>query len=40
MSVSIVTQAISFAEDQWMVLKPHMHTDPTCFYVGLPREVI
>jgi Fe-S-cluster-containing dehydrogenase component len=29
-----------FAEDQWMVLKPHMHTDPTCFYIGLPREVI
>lgn len=29
-----------FQEDQWMVLKPHMHTDPTCFYVGLPREVV
>jgi Fe-S-cluster-containing dehydrogenase component len=29
-----------FAEDQWMVLKPAMHTDPTCFYVGLPREVV
>ncbi len=29
-----------FAEDRWMVLKPFMHTDPTCFYVGLPREVI
>lgn len=29
-----------FEEDQWMVLKPSMHTDPTCFYVGLPREVV
>ena len=29
-----------FEEDQWMVLKPEMHTDPTCFYVGLPREVV
>ena len=24
----------------WMVLKPEMHTDPTCFYIGLPREVV
>tara|TARA_B100000315_G_scaffold236633_1_gene252640 strand:- start:759 stop:1592 length:834 start_codon:yes stop_codon:yes gene_type:complete len=29
-----------FEEDQWMVLKPEMHTDPTCYYVGLPREVV
>jgi Fe-S-cluster-containing dehydrogenase component len=29
-----------FKEDQWMVLKPQMHTDPVCFYVGLPREVV
>jgi len=35
---SEVTQI--FKEDQWMVLKPAMHTDPTCFYIGLPREVI
>ncbi len=29
-----------FKSDTWMVLKPAMHTDPTCFYVGLPREVV
>jgi Fe-S-cluster-containing dehydrogenase component len=29
-----------FQTDQWMVLKPAMHTDPVCFYVGLPREVV
>lgn len=29
-----------FEEDQWMVLKPDMHTDPVCFYVGLPKEVV
>jgi len=29
-----------FESDQWMVLKPAMHTDPVCFYVGLPREVV
>ncbi len=29
-----------FAEDRWMVLKSEMHTDPVCFYVGLPREVV
>ncbi|MEE8393170.1 MAG: 4Fe-4S dicluster domain-containing protein [Rhodospirillales bacterium] len=29
-----------FDEDKWLVLKPEMHTDPTCFYVGLPREVV
>ncbi|MAF48649.1 MAG: 4Fe-4S ferredoxin [Rhodospirillaceae bacterium] len=35
---SEVTQI--FNEDTWMVLKPEMHTDPTCFYIGLPREVV
>lgn len=29
-----------FQEDKWMVLKPYMHTGPTCFYVGLTREVV
>lgn len=29
-----------FKEDKWMVLKPEMHTDPYCFYVGLQREVV
>jgi len=29
-----------FKEGQWMVLKPHMHSDPTVYYVGLPKEVI
>ncbi len=29
-----------FQEDKWMVLKPHMHTGPTCFYVGLTRDVV
>jgi Fe-S-cluster-containing dehydrogenase component len=29
-----------FKEDQWMVLKPQMHTNPVCFYVGLPRKVV
>lgn len=28
-----------FKEDRWMTLRPEMHTDPYCFYVGLPREV-
>ncbi len=35
---SEVTQI--FKQDQWMVLKPEMRTDPVCFYVGLPREVV
>jgi Fe-S-cluster-containing dehydrogenase component len=35
---SEVTQV--FEEDKWLVLKPAMYTDPYCFYVGLPREVI
>jgi Fe-S-cluster-containing dehydrogenase component len=29
-----------FKKDAWMVLRPDMHTHPTCFYVGLPRQVI
>ncbi len=29
-----------FENESWMVLKPAMHTDPFCFYVGLPREVV
>lgn len=29
-----------FEEDKWMVLKPYMHTGPTCFYVGLKRSVV
>lgn len=29
-----------FQEDKWMVLRPDMHTDSYCFYVGLPREVV
>lgn len=29
-----------FEGDTWMVLKPAMYTDPVCFYVGLPREVV
>lgn len=29
-----------FLEDKWMVLKPFMHTEPYCFYVGLKREVV
>lgn len=28
-----------FEQDKWMVLKPFMHTEPYCFYVGLRREV-
>ncbi len=28
-----------FEEGQWMVLKPYMSTNPTCFYIGLPKEV-
>ncbi len=35
---SEVTQI--FKDEAWMVLKPGMHTDPTCFYVGMPREVV
>ena len=29
-----------FRDESWMVLKPAMHTQPVCFYVGLPREVV
>jgi len=29
-----------FEQDKWLTLKPEMSTEPTCFYVGLPREVI
>lgn len=29
-----------FEEDQWMILKSAMNTDPVCFYVGLPKEVV
>jgi Fe-S-cluster-containing dehydrogenase component len=29
-----------FQADQWDVLKPGMHTDSVCFYVGLPRVVV
>lgn len=29
-----------FKKNEYMVLKPAMHTDPACFYIGLPREVI
>jgi Fe-S-cluster-containing dehydrogenase component len=29
-----------FKEDKWMVLKHYMHTEPHCFYIGMPREVI
>jgi Fe-S-cluster-containing dehydrogenase component len=29
-----------FHEDKWMVLRPHLQTGPTCFYVGLTRKVI
>ncbi len=29
-----------FQQDHWMVLKPFMHTEPYCFYVGLRREVV
>ncbi len=28
-----------FKEDHWMTLRPEMHTDPYCFYIGLMREV-
>lgn len=27
-------------EGIWTVLQPAMHTGPTCFYIGLPKEVI
>ncbi len=27
-------------EGKWSVLKPQMHTGPTCFYVELPKEVV
>ena len=27
-----------FFEDKWMILRSEMHTDPVCFYIGLPRE--
>ncbi len=29
-----------FKKNNWMVLKPEMHTDSYCFYVELPREVV
>lgn len=29
-----------FEGSNWAVLKPEMHTSPTCFYVKLPREVV
>jgi tetrathionate reductase subunit B len=29
-----------FEEDKWLVLKPFMHTEPYCFYIGLRREVL
>ncbi|OQW93068.1 MAG: hypothetical protein BWK79_13095 [Beggiatoa sp. IS2] len=29
-----------FEEDQWQVLKPGMHTESLCFYLGLPRVVV
>ncbi|MFV1994047.1 MAG: 4Fe-4S dicluster domain-containing protein [Verrucomicrobiales bacterium] len=29
-----------FKEDKWLVLKPDMHTEAYCFYIGLPREVV
>jgi len=29
-----------FKEDKWMVLKEYVHTEPHCFYIGLPREVV
>ena len=28
-----------FKQDHWMTLRPEMHTDPYCFYIGLLREV-
>ncbi len=27
-------------EGVWTVLQPSMHTGPSCFYIGLPKEVI
>jgi len=27
-------------QGHWTVLQPAMHTGPTCFYIGLPREVV
>jgi tetrathionate reductase subunit B len=29
-----------FKANNWMVLKPEMHTDSYCFYVGMPKETI
>ena len=29
-----------FNEDKWLILQPAMHTEPHCFYIGLPREVV
>jgi Fe-S-cluster-containing dehydrogenase component len=29
-----------FEADQWQVLKPGMHTESLCFYLGLPRVVV
>ncbi len=29
-----------FEDNKWLVLKPAMHTEPVCFYIGLHREVV
>jgi Fe-S-cluster-containing dehydrogenase component len=29
-----------FHKNEWLVLRPDMHTESYCFYVGLPREVV
>lgn len=29
-----------FRKNEWLVLKPEMHAEPYCFYVGLPKEVV
>lgn len=29
-----------FKKNEWLVLKPDMNTEPYCFYVELPREVV
>ena len=29
-----------FQENKWLRLKPAMHTEPHCFYVGLRKEVV
>lgn len=33
--VSVILQ-----QGHWGTLRPDMHTGPTCFYIGLPKEVI